>query len=298
MTQVQHHDEQSSAEARPGGLRVRPFLERTADEPAVAPPCANDVYLEVGRLTASLLESQQVLLDSLERDELDPDRLEQLFALDHLAALVRRQADTLCALADGPTVRSPEELSLDDLLHAAESSVPDYRRVEIEPPARGRVAAAVAGDMVHLITEVLDLALVTSGDRVFVSSRIVGEVAVIGVRDGGPVPAPEELDAALAVRIPRPEGLPTSARLLVIERLAQRHDVRVDLRPGPHGGMVGSIVLPSATLVAVPEETGAPEVDDDSAWATVVTLAKADATPPSPRHRREGPALDLTGRAV
>jgi hypothetical protein len=301
MTSATHEIDQSATAGRPEGLRVRPFLPRATgqsepvDAGAVARP--DEVYLELGRLTAGLLEAQQVLLDSLERDEPDPDRLRQLFELDHLMAQVRRQADSVCVLAEGSTVRRPEELSLDDVLHAAESSVCDYRRVEIEQPASGRVVAAAAAEVVHLITEVLDLALVTSVGRVLVSSRVVGEVAVIGVRGAETEP---ETDAVPADQAPRAKGLSRSARLRLINRLASRHDVRVDLRPGTDGAIVGSIVLPSTTLVATPAvQKRAVVVHATPVRVAVVPLAKAASAPSLlPRHRRSGPPQGLVRRAV
>jgi hypothetical protein len=306
MTSANHESDQSATAGRPEGLRVRPFLPRATrqSEPSVdagAGPRPDDVYLELGRLTAGLLEAQQVLLDSLERDEPDPDRLRQLFELDHLMAQVRRQADSVCVLAEGSTVRRPEELSLDDVLHAAESSVCDYRRVEIEQPASGRVVAAAAAEVVHLITEVLDLALVTSVGRVLVSSRMVGQVAVIGVRGAEETGEAEPaMDAAPADQTSRPSGLSRSARLRLINRLASRHDVRVDLHPGTDGAIVGSIVLPSTALVetpAVPKRSVV--VHATPVRVAVVPLAKAAGAPSVlPRHRRAGPPQGLVRRAV
>jgi hypothetical protein len=304
MTSAKHESDQSATAARPEGLRVRPFLARSTDRSehsvdagAGAAPRRDDVYLELGRLTAGLLEAQQVLLDSLERDEPDPDRLRQLFELDHLMAQVRRQADSVCVLAEGSTVRCPEELSLDDALHAAESSVCDYRRVEIEQPAAGRVVAGAAAEVVHLITEVLDLALVTSVGRVLVSSRIVGQVAVIGVRGAQETGEAEPATDAVAAD---QTGLSRSARLRLINRLASRHDVRVDLRPGTDGAIVGSIVLPSTTLVETPAvQKRAVVVHATPVRVAVVPLAQAAGAPELlPRHRRPGPPQGLVRRAV
>jgi hypothetical protein len=75
----------------------------------------------------------------------------------------------------------------------------------------------------------------------------------------------------------------------VVDLLAQRHGVRVDLRSEPDGASVVSIVVPASALEELPQATGllveAPELDE---WlAPVLPLA----SPAAPRHRRD----DATG---
>jgi hypothetical protein len=273
---------------------VEPFLADVApvvtDVPKVAAtpsahaPRLEDMYADLALRTAALLEQQHALLDSLERDETDPGRLDQLFAIDHLIAQARRHADSLRLLADGSAGRPAVELTIDDVLHAAASSVQDYPRVRIEVTVPHMVTAAASGDVVHLVTETLDQALSASTDSA---------VVVTTTREGGAVRIEVHHHGAAQVSSPS-----TSSHL--VERLAQRHGVRVDLRSETNGASVVSIVLPASALVELPQATGllveAPGLDE---WrAPVLPLAPpAAARPATPRHRREDGLEDLARRS-
>lgn len=308
-----HHARRLWTRAVPRQTAEIPAPRTSTDAPATE-PCTSELYLELARRTAELLERQQALLDTWEQDEVDADRLDQLFALDHLAAQARRQAESLRILAGGPTVRRPEELSLDDVLHAAVSSVQDYRRVQIETPAGHRVTADAAGDVVHLLTEAIDRALVSSAASVVVvTTRRAGADVMIEIHDDGETSGRTrltELNALLAeptVAVAATAG----AGAEVLGRLARQHGIEVGLRAAPHGGTVTSVSLPAALLVVAADEpeprqvlgrrAAYPDVDQ---WATVVPLAKPDTSSSAghdtvrPRHRAEGPALGLAGQAV
>ncbi len=55
------------------------------------------MFETLSRRSRSLVDQQLALIDQLERDEEDPQRLASLFRLDHLAARMRRNgADLWC----------------------------------------------------------------------------------------------------------------------------------------------------------------------------------------------------------
>ena len=58
-----------------------------------------DMFETLSRRSRSLVDQQLGLIDRLERNEEDPDRLESLFQLDHLAARMRRNGANLLVLA-------------------------------------------------------------------------------------------------------------------------------------------------------------------------------------------------------
>lgn len=255
-----------------------------AAAPSSPAPRLEEMYAELALRTAGLLEQQHLLLDSLERDETDPGRLDQLFAIDHLIAQARRHADSLRLLADGSAGRTPEELTLDDVLHAAASSIQDYPRVRIEVTVPQRVTATASADVVHLVTETLDQALAASADSA---------VVVTTVREG------ESL--RIEVRHQRAsQESPHATSSHLVDQLAQRHGVRVDLSSDPSGASVVSIVLPASALVGLPQVSGllveAPDLDE---WrAPVLPLAPPIAVrPAAPRHRREDGLGDLARRS-
>ncbi|MDQ2627595.1 MAG: HAMP domain-containing protein, partial [Actinomycetota bacterium] len=90
----------------------------------------NEMFETMSRRNRSLVDQQLALIDRLERDEDDPDRLESLFRLDHLAARMRRNGANLLVLAGA---RAPHERGratpLATLISAAASEVEGYHRV-------------------------------------------------------------------------------------------------------------------------------------------------------------------------
>ena len=59
----------------------------------------NDMFETMSRRNRSLVDQQLSLIDRLERNEEDPERLDSLFRLDHLAARMRRNGANLLVLA-------------------------------------------------------------------------------------------------------------------------------------------------------------------------------------------------------
>ncbi len=59
----------------------------------------NDMFETMSRRSRSLVDQQLSLIDGLERNEEDPERLDSLFRLDHLAARLRRNSANLLVLA-------------------------------------------------------------------------------------------------------------------------------------------------------------------------------------------------------
>ena len=73
-----------------------------------------DMFVTLSRRNTSLINQQLGLIETLESDEEDPQRLESLFRLDHLAARMRRNAESLVILSGAPTrATEQDDLSLD-----------------------------------------------------------------------------------------------------------------------------------------------------------------------------------------
>ncbi len=58
-----------------------------------------DIFVNLARRNQSLLDRQIEFIDQLESNERDPDQLDNLFKLDHLATRMRRNAESLLVLA-------------------------------------------------------------------------------------------------------------------------------------------------------------------------------------------------------
>ncbi|GAA3298506.1 sensor histidine kinase [Dactylosporangium vinaceum] len=191
-------------------------------------------------------------LDRLEKDETDPDRLAQLFELDHVATLIRRLIASLQVLSGTSAGRSmPRAVPLQDLLRAAMSEIDDYQRVDLLAADDGvKIAADVAPDLVHLLAEVLDNAAKFSPPEthVVIEGRRVGDRLHIQIRDDGIGIRVEDLPA-VRQRVARPDLTdPRTAQqmgLPVVGRIAQRHGIGVGVRSEGRGTTV-DITVPSA----------------------------------------------------
>lgn len=224
----------------------------------------NDMFETMSRRSRSLVDQQLSLIDRLERNEEDPERLDNLFRLDHLAARLRRNSANLLVLAGAQIGRDQREpVPLATVINAAVSEVEDYRRVEIGAVADCTVLGTAAGGVIHLLAELIDNALRYSppttpvkvsavrGSEGGVLLRIAD--AGLGMTDADRRMANMRLQAE---RDGAPDPTPDNARhmgLFVVGRLAARHGARVGLR-GPAGresgtGTTAEVYLPLAVLV-------------------------------------------------
>ena len=118
------------------------------------------MFETMSRRSRSLVDQQLSLIDRLERNEEDPERLDSLFRLDHLAARLRRNSANLLVLAGAQLARDQREpVALSTAINAAVSEVEDYRRVEFAILPDCPLVGAAAGGVIHLLAELIDNAL-------------------------------------------------------------------------------------------------------------------------------------------
>ena len=133
----------------------------------------NDMFETMSRRSRSLVDQQLALIDRLERNEEDPERLDNLFRLDHLAARPRRNSANLLVLAGAPLARDQREpVPLATVINAAVSEVEDYRRVEITGLPDCALTGAAAGGAIHMFAELIDNALRYSSPTTTVRSDL------------------------------------------------------------------------------------------------------------------------------
>jgi signal transduction histidine kinase len=239
----------------------------------------NDMFETMSRRNRSLVDQQLSLIDRLERNEEDPERLDSLFRLDHLAARLRRNSANLLVLAGAQLSRDQREpVPLSTVISAAVSEVEDYRRVETAGVPDCTVIGAATGGIIHLLAELIDNALRYSSPTtsVWVSAARAGDGGVLlwvsdsglGMNDGDRRIANMRLQSG-------GEVTPDNARhmgLFVVGRLAARHGLRVGLR-GPttdeeSTGTTAEIHLPPSVLVEalarVPPPNAIPDRPVDS----------------------------------
>lgn len=215
-----------------------------------------EMFVTLSRRNTTLINQQLSLIEALESDEEDPKRLESLFRLDHLAARMRRTADSLLILADAPTRSAGwESVSIGETLQAATAGVTDYQRVRVESTRGLLVDEAAAGDLVHLLTELVDNSLAYSSPHtsVVLAATETDNGVTITVADAGlgiPAEELEQINADLHTGV---EVTPDTARrmgLFVVSRLAQRHGISVTLKANPGDGMTAHVLVPNAILPA------------------------------------------------
>lgn len=211
-----------------------------------------DMFTTLSRRNTSLVNQQLGVIEALETDEQDPRRLESLFRLDHLASRMRRNAQSLVILADVPVKTDEQEsLSVNDTIQAALAGVQDYTRVRpVGSPAHQVVSSAASGDVVHLLTELLDNALVFSPPTadVVVSTESLPDQIRITIRDAGLGMSAEHLDQANRELATGGRVTAETARrmgLFVVSRLARRHRIGVSLAANELGGVTATVSLPA-----------------------------------------------------
>lgn len=253
------------------------------------------MFETLSRRSTSLINQQLGVIESLERDEQDPRRLESLFRLDHLAARIRRNGESLLVLAGAaPRGSAGQYITLGDVMRAAISQVQDYQRVQLGVPDLP-VQASVAPNLIHLFAELVDNALVYSPpDRPVIvrTSRSVDGGVLVEIADHGLGMTADAMDAANLSLATGGEVTTETARrmgLYVVGQLALRHDVTVRLRRNDDdgNGTVVTVVLPATVLsTGRPAPTAAPapvaETSDEDAQAPT-TGTTAFGLPTRPR---------------
>ncbi|WP_130509240.1 sensor histidine kinase [Krasilnikovia cinnamomea] len=231
---------------------------RTAAEQAALRSSVATMFVNLARRSQILVDRLIGHLDRLERGEEDPDRLAELFQLDHLATRMRRNDENLLVLAGADSTRVQREpAALIDVLRAAQSEVEHYTRVEFGMIDRDiEVSAHAVNDMVHLVAELFDNATAFSppNSTVLVEARRLGDGALLSVEDRGIGISREQL-RDLNERLANPPMVDVAVSrmmgLVVVARLANRHGVSVQLRPADNErGTVAEVGLPLGVLAS------------------------------------------------
>jgi HAMP domain-containing protein len=228
---------------------------RVAQEQAALRGSIAEMFVNVARRNHVLLSRQLSFIDQLERTEENPDTLEELFRLDHLATRMRRNAESLIVLAGvdaGRRLRRPMPLS--DVVRTAVSEIERYDRVDLELQADPAMVGHVALMAAHLIAELLENATQFSNPDTRVSAATAfGPAGVrVTLSDQGLGMTWEEInDANHRIANPPAADFVGSQRLgfYVVGRLARRLDASVVLAPGQTQGTVVTIDLPPALFV-------------------------------------------------
>jgi anti-sigma regulatory factor (Ser/Thr protein kinase) len=223
-----------------------------------------DVFGKLSGRLQSLVNRLIRSIDKMEHELEDPELLDMLWSIDHLATLVRRQAENIAVLG-GETLerRSDNPVDVNAVLRSAVAEIQRYRQVVTIPIRDARIHGHVVAEIIHLLSELLDNATSFSSDeapKVAFRAQYVTAGLAIQVQDRGIGMDFEDLrrtnhlldrDTRLDVGELFKDG---RIGLAVVKELARRHNIGVELQPNIYGGIDASIVVPHKLLDARPAD--------------------------------------------
>jgi len=273
---------------------VNDVTVQVAKEQAALRASIAEMFVNVARRNQVLLGRQLKALDQMEAGEEDPDVLERLFTLDHLATRMRRNAESLLVLAGiDSTRRLRGVLPLSDVIRTAVGEIEAFDRIDLsmteDPEVSGRHALTVA----HLLAELLENATHFSNPetRVVVAAKLTGRGVDVTVTDYGLGMSDEELaDANDKIAHPPVAEIAVSQRLglFVVGRLASRLEATVELRHGRAAGTVVVLSLPASVFEGM-------TVDAPEGSAAEPAFDPADHAEPSVRVGADDPVVAEVG---
>ncbi|MER6299442.1 ATP-binding protein [Kitasatospora sp. NPDC001539] len=225
------------------------------------------VFLNIARRTQILIHRQISMLDALEREHEEPELLRELFAVDHLATRMRRNAENLVILGGAlPARRWRNAVPVVNVLRSAVSETENYSRVVVQGVPRVSLSGQAVADVIHLVAELIENGTTFSPPytQVQVCAQEVPKGLAVEVEDRGLGMTEEEYER-LNEYLANPPELDVSALgddlrlgLFVVARLAARHAVQVTLRPSPYGGTRAVVLVPAVLLEQAEQPAAVP----------------------------------------
>ncbi len=254
---------------------------RTAVEQLILRRASAENLVHLSRRGQTLLDLLTRLLDAVERDETNPERMDTLWRLDSAVTRMKRVNVSLLLLG-GAGVSLPRrgDIALFDVLRGAQSQIEFYQRVDLGLDQTGAaVMGSAVDEVVHLFAELLDNATRFSGPHAPVQvqmSATAGGV-IVEIFDQGALSegTRETLNGRLAVAGDGHFASMRSIGLAAVGMIAARYGIGVRLRGGNGVGTVTEIRLPTAILRSVP----APPPRDVPALVSGARHAAAPAVP-------------------
>ncbi|WP_166459703.1 sensor histidine kinase [Amycolatopsis pithecellobii] len=222
----------------------------------------NKVFLDIAHRSQLVVHRQLEVLDVAEAKQSDPEHLELLFQLDHLATHARRNAENLVILGGGqPGRKWRRPVPLEDIVRSAISETEHFARVSAVRLPNVELLGGVVADLIHLLAELVDNATNFSPPDAPVSVRgnLVGKGVVVEVEDQGLGLVLEERER-LNETLRNPPDFQEMALsgqrhlgLFVIGQLAQRHGISVSLLESAYGGIKAVVLIPTTVIDTEPE---------------------------------------------
>ncbi|MGW1717166.1 sensor histidine kinase [Streptomyces sp. NPDC002156] len=211
------------------------------------------VYVSLARRSQVLLHRQLDILDQLEQRPREAAELHELYRVDYLATRMRRHSESLLILsgiAPGRGWRDP--IPLADTLRAAVAEIEDGSRVQIWAVPRVSLNGGSVADVIHLLAELVENAAAFSPPSTKVQLRAarLRDGVLIEVEDSGFGMNEDAMaDANRKIQSEKVDLLDAKQiGLFVVNRLAERQGLRVELRDSPNGGVTAAVLIPENLL--------------------------------------------------
>jgi signal transduction histidine kinase len=264
------------------------------------------VFLDIAHRSQLVVHRQLELLDIAEARQGDPEHLELLFQLDHLATRARRNAENLLILGGGqPGRKWRRPAALEDVVRSAVSETEHFARVDTVRLPSVQVQGGIVGDLIHLLAELIDNATAFSPPDapVTVRGNVVGKGVVVEIEDQG-------LGIERAERerhnetLRNPPGFQAMALsgqrhlgLFVVGQLAVRHGITVSLLESAYGGIKAIVLIPVGAVEAPDGMDGVPSASGRPGRHEQLPAVPAQARQPAPRLSGSD-GSDSFGRAI
>ncbi|WP_436735652.1 sensor histidine kinase [Streptomyces sp. BBFR102] len=223
-----------------------------------------ETLVGVARRGAQLTSIMVSELDTVQRDEADPERMKTLFALDHLAVRMERNTNNILVLGGyGHGRVRTDDVDCSTVVMAAAQQIERFERVSLGVvEADVGIAARAVHDVAHILAEMLDNATRFSSPASPVGVTVwrLGEQAVVQIVDEG-VGIPPDRRAVHNAALREPRAGVGDVRFMglhVVARLAARHGIVVELRDSSGPGTIAEITLPPGVLVTLERDAAAP----------------------------------------
>jgi signal transduction histidine kinase len=212
---------------------------RLAGNEAVLRTSFNAMFVNLSRRSQSLIERLARMIDSM----------------DHLVTRMRRNSENLLLLAGHESPRKwTEPVPLADVTRAATSEIEQYARVVLNVQPGVAVVGPAVSDVVHLLAELIENATIFSpkDSPVQVSAQeLTSGGVLIEVTDRG-IGVSESRLAEMNWRLDNPPVMDVSVSrhmgLFAVARLAERHRIRIRLRPASPQGLTALVWLPDTVI--------------------------------------------------
>jgi HAMP domain-containing protein len=219
-----------------------------------------EMFLNLARRSQSLIERQLEIIDEIGGRGAEADVHAGLAELDHLATRMRRNAENLIILSGSePARRWRGPIALAEVVRAAVGEVKEHTRVEVVPLDQVELAGHAAADVMHLLAELIENAVTFSapGTKAIVAGQPLPAGYLMEIEDQGLGMSDEQL-VKVNERLASPPDVDFAlAKMLgffVVNQLAAKHGIRVQLRHSWYGGITALVLLPANLIVRAPAD--------------------------------------------